>query len=177
MILTVEQQGSNVFATASGTLDLAALTNDGSSGAGGLAEGTYPPGGSAIGVGALKNDAAYGGTLTGSSKTFGSGTLKLANSGTGDSLAFAPGASLAQIFVPTGYVSGALLSGTATWNNTTLAQLGLTPGLYTYFWGSGATADSFTLDIGTSPVPEPNFLGCLMLPAAWLAFGRLRRRA
>jgi hypothetical protein len=177
MIMTVEQQGLNVVASASGTLDLSALTGHGSSGTGGLVWGTYPPGGSAIGVGALTNDAAYGGMLTGSSTTFGSGTLKLANSATGDSLAFAPGASLAQIYVPTGYLSGDFLSGTATWNNTTLSKLGLTPGTYTYSWGSGATADSFTLDIGASPVPEPNLLGCLMLPAAWLAFSRLRRHA
>jgi hypothetical protein len=177
MIMTVEQVGSNVVASASGTLDLSALSYEGSSGTGGLVWGTYAPGGSAIGVGALTNDTAYGGTLTGSSTTFGSGAVKFANSETGNSLAITPGTSLAQIYVPVGYVSGDFLSGTATWDNTTLAKLGLIPGTYTYSWGSGATADSFTLDIGASPVPEPNLLGCLMLPAAWLAFNRLRRRA
>ena len=30
-------------------------------------------------------------------------------------------------------------------------RLGLKPGTYTYYWGSGADADSFTLNIG---VPE-----------------------
>jgi hypothetical protein len=48
----------------------------------------------------------------------------------------------------------------ATWANTTIAGLGLTPGTYTYSWGSGVTADSLVVEInGTSPAPDPASLG------------------
>ncbi len=65
------------------------------------------------------------------------------------------------MLVPPGYTSGDPLSGTATWPGTTFAGLGLTPGIYTWTWGSGADADSFVVDIGVplvTPIPEPSTL-------------------
>jgi hypothetical protein len=38
------------------------------------------------------------------------------------------------IFVPTGYDGTTLLSGSSTFDNTTVAMIGLTPGTYTYTW-------------------------------------------
>ena len=63
------------------------------------------------------------------------------------------------LFLPQGYVSGATLSATATWDGQTLSTLGLNPGTYVYTWGSGPTADSLTVDV-VSPqaVPEPTTL-------------------
>ncbi len=85
---------------------------------------------------------------------FGSGSLDIgANSGSGDIVGiFSDGLSL---FVPAGYVSGSLLSDTATWDHASLSSLGVTPGTYVWTWGSGATADSFTLKAGVAAVPAP----------------------
>jgi hypothetical protein len=57
------------------------------------------------------------------------------------------------IWLPEAYVSGSPLSDTATYTGETISELGLTPGDYTWTWGSGPASDSFNLDIGT--VPEP----------------------
>jgi hypothetical protein len=69
------------------------------------------------------------------------------------------------LLVPDGYVSGSALSGTAIWDAFTIASLGLTPGTYTYTWGTGAHTDNFTINIGA--VPEPSSL--VMAGAAMLA--------
>jgi hypothetical protein len=54
-----------------------------------------------------------------------------------------------------GYVSGHALADTMTFDNTTFTGLGVTPGTYEWTWGSGLTADSFTLQIGPVAVPAP----------------------
>jgi len=63
-----------------------------------------------------------------------------------------------NLYTPNGYVSGAALQGTSTLNSTTFANIGLTPGTYEWTWGSGASADSYTLNVGAVPIPA----------AAWL---------
>jgi hypothetical protein len=52
-----------------------------------------------------------------------------------------------EVLVPQGYVSGTVISGSATFNGTTIAGMGLTSGTYVWQWGSGAGAGSFTLVI------------------------------
>jgi hypothetical protein len=60
------------------------------------------------------------------------------------------------VLVPTGYLSNTPLSGSSTYNNTTLADLGATPGTYVWTWGKGAD-QRFTLDIvHPSAVPGPD---------------------
>jgi hypothetical protein len=44
-------------------------------------------------------------------------------------------------------VSGTQLKNTATYTGQTISSLGLTPGTYTWTWGTGAHADSFVLVI------------------------------
>ena len=74
--------------------------------------------------------------------------------------------------LPEGYTSGAPLgSFTLTWAGATPASLGLAPGSYVYAWGSGATADSITVNI----IPEPSTafllatgLGGLVVWRRWL---------
>ena len=68
-----------------------------------------------------------------------------------------------------------MLSDTATWDDTTISGLGLTPGTYTWTWGSGATADSFVINI--PPVPEPTTLTLLGSALFGLGVVYLRRRA
>jgi hypothetical protein len=85
------------------------------------------------------------------------------------------------VAVPLGYVSGASLgTSTATWSGATIASLGLTPGDYVWTWGSGTSADSFTLDIvsgGMPAAPEPGTWTMMLLGLAGLAFVRARRTA
>jgi hypothetical protein len=81
------------------------------------------------------------------------------------------GGSTGVVVVPVGYVSGTVLSDSATWTGQSLASLGLTPGTYTYTWGSGIHADSATVQIGNT-TPEP---GTVPLLGAILALGLAAR--
>jgi len=68
--------------------------------------------------------------------------------------------------VPEGYISGSPLSGTSTYAGQTFATMGLSPGVYTWTWGTGSNSDSFTLNI----VPEPSSTALLgiCLIGAWV---------
>lgn len=169
VIMTLEQVGPDVVATGSGTVDLAGLTYEFS----GSGLGPYiHPSTSGLLVGAGGNYGLYG-AISGPA-SFGTGNGTVASSGTGGGL----GLVSDVIDVPQGYVSGTPLSGTATWDSTTLAALGVTTGTYTWTWGSGADADSLTLYAGVpapSSAPEPASVLELTLGAAALAlFRRLR---
>jgi hypothetical protein len=78
--------------------------------------------------------------------------------------------------LPSGYVSGTELSDQTTFSNQTFATLDVTPGTYTYTWGSGATADSLTLVAG-SPVPEPSTWAALLCSLGILGVVQRFRRA
>jgi hypothetical protein len=170
----IAQQTGKVVATGSGTIDLAALHD--------CCISNPPPditaslGRLSLGANGLLGEAWDQGNFHGP-VNFGSGGLFLATSGTGDHVEMA--ASNSFLAVPIGYVSGAALSDSATWNNATISSLGLTPGTYTWAWGSGAHADSFVIDIeAPAPaVPEPASLALLVTAVLGLGTaGRLTRR-
>lgn len=61
--------------------------------------------------------------------------------------------------------------------HTTLSGLGLIPGSATYSWGSGATADSLTVNIAAVPEIDPAMgSSALSLVAGVLAIIERRRR-
>ena len=171
-IVNLTQVGSNVVATGSGTIDLTDLISNThlnllsyiAPGSGtivtGPASGTY-----------IVDD--YTGFIGPAS--FGAvGTLD-ASSGSGDMVGIDSTGDL--LAVPSGYVSGSALSDTSTYLGQTFATLGATPGTYVWTWGSGANADSFTLNIGgTAAVPEPSSLALLMLPLGLLMLLAARPR-
>jgi hypothetical protein len=103
--------------------------------------------------------------LTGPS-SFGSGSFEDANSGSGSLVGVA--GSLAPFLilgVPVGYVSGSSLgTSTDTWDDATFASLGVTPGRYTWTWGSGKDADSFRLIVARGPRKRTCWSSCL----SWL---------
>jgi hypothetical protein len=145
-VVTLEEIGSNVVADGSGEVDLSGLTYLSSGGP----TGPYlNPGleGSQFVIGATNSFDIYA-RFTGPS--FGTGSGTSASTGTGDLVGFA--LNVQQLYVPFGYVSGDALSNSATWDDATFATLGVTPGNYTYAWGS-LPDQSFTLEIGTTPLP------------------------
>ena len=165
--IDVTQQGSNVVATGSGSIDLTGLTFDGSGDLGGsFTEPTF--GVLVVGPAQITAFDSYRGiTAPGS---LGPGALGGgASSGSGDLVGPDIAGPLPVLIVPKGYASGDLLSDSAAWDSTTLSILGLTPGTYTYTWDSGA--DSLAINIG---VPEPASL--TLLASALFGLGLVRRR-
>jgi MYXO-CTERM domain-containing protein len=83
-----------------------------------------------------------------------------------------------QLFLPAGYISGHSLSDSATYDDATFASLQATPGTYTWTWGTGTHADSFTLQIGpVATTPEPASLTLLAMGLAGLGLALRTRRA
>lgn len=164
IIMNISQVGSNVVFTGSGTINLSALTLH--------ANQTFnthvnPTNGIAdVGPTSLGSIDVY--ELVSGPGSFGSGASTVSSAGSGD--LFGVFGNFDEIFVPQGYISGASLSGSSTFDNATLSSLGITPGTYVWTWGSGPTADSFTLTSGT---PEP---GSMSLLAAGLLLAGLRMR-
>ena len=118
----------------------------------------------------------YSGLFTGPTN-FGSGLVTFADTGRGDSVGirinpFDGNVPNGLLFVPQGYVSGAALSDSMTFNNATFASLGVTPGTYVWTWGTGLPNQNFTLQIGGAGVPDGrstvSLLGCALLGLAAL---------
>lgn len=173
-MINITQAGRDVIAAGSGTINTAGLTISSTS----AGSATVVPNLGVVSLGAPTSETnVYLGLMAGPA-TFGSRGQTDASSGRGDTLAFAlllarPNGFLA---VPVGYVSGSALSNNSTWDNTSIAALGLTPGTYVYTWGSGATADSLTLNIGANGTPEPGTMFLLGLGGLALALRHFRKR-
>jgi hypothetical protein len=171
-MVTLLEQNSNVVATGSGTMDLTDLTFL----SGGSGDINITASHAVVGVGPNADGSTVYTGFTGPSK-FGSGGQIIANSGSGDDVLIIGKAD--ELFVPFSYISGHSTSGSATWNNETFAGLGVTPGTYVWTWGTGAHADSFTLQVGpaATAAPEPASLTLLATGAlGLLGYGWRRRR-
>jgi hypothetical protein len=57
------------------------------------------------------------------------------------------GASGRTIVVPDGYVTGTTISGSTTYSGTTIADLGLATGTYTWSWGTGGNTSTLVMTI------------------------------
>jgi hypothetical protein len=155
LIITFSQVGANVEAQGVGSLDLSALKFNGITGA--LTPYVTPVQG-ALQIGKPQSpfttgeyDGAIGPT------SLGTGPLAVASTSAGTSVGIVPfPGPEALLLLPPQYTSGNPLTASATWDNTTISGLGLTPGTYTWTWGSGATADFLEVDIPSVAVPEPS---------------------
>jgi hypothetical protein len=181
--VTVQQVGTDVTATGTGSINFSALAFWGDESDPALLAAS--DGAVIVGPATPTNDTYYSG-IRGPAITFGTGGEFFADSGSGGivGLGTFDETSGGVVAVPQDYVSGTSLgTSTATWTNATISSLGLMPGAYVWGWGSGATADTFTLDIvaggfgGAPPaVPEPATWAMMLLGLAGLAFVRIRRR-
>ena len=147
VILTLSQDGPNVVLNGSGTANLAALTTNQSGGCQSLLGSNF------IEAGALGLCALWG-NMSGPTSLPVTG-FRAASSSSGDIIGVENYFGSFLLIVPFSYVSGSALAGTATFSGATLSAVGATPGTYVWTWGSGATADSLTLQVGAA-APEPS---------------------
>jgi len=169
-MVTLEQVGSNVVATGSGPINLTGLTflrPNLNTGAGIWANMGL------IATGPMRAEVDLYNGFTGPT-SFGRGNLFNANTGSGDAVGIAGRGVL--LGVPQGYVSGAALSDSMTFNNATFASLGVRQGTFVWSWGTGLPNQNFTLIIG-SGVPTPDGGTTVsLLGFALLGVAALRRK-
>ena len=159
--VTLQQVGPDVVATGSGAIDLTGLTfyRSGSGDPQVIPYSVLGPYRAFIGINTGPTsstvDIYYGAGL----RSFGSGGLVSASSGSGDMVGIAaisvPLFREGLLTVPRGYVSGTALSDMAIYSGRTLASLGVTPGTYVSTWGTGAN-QNFTLQILPEVLPAAN---------------------
>lgn len=173
-VINVIDNGTDVVASASGSFNTAALTKTSGITGRALVLGSHPAGG-LLTVGGVASSPSVDldtyEAISGPAR-FGpnTGGVVFADLATGDTISMFAGL---QLNLPAGYVSGTELSGTATWLGKDLATLRMTPGTYMWTWGSGATADSLTLNI--SVIPEPSSAALFLVGVTGAM--SLRRRA
>jgi hypothetical protein len=153
-LIEVQESGSNVIATASGAFDTTGVTNYGTFSNSGPSNLAGSLGVARIGTFSNLADAYQ---LTNTFGTFGTLTSQFADLTTGTGFGVSTVSSSPTLafgtplfMLPTGYISGTGLFATATWNNSTIASLGLTPGTYTTLFNN----QTVTLRI-LPGVPEP----------------------
>ena len=125
-----------------GTID---LTDLGSPSSTSVSRASISPSNATTALGASKSSMTFFSdavVITGPT-SFGVGPGAFANRINGAPVVVSP----SFIGVPRGYVSGAPLRNTTSWIGATYDSLGMTPGVYTWSWGSGADADSITFKI------------------------------
>ena len=139
--VTLKETGSNVVATGRGAIDLTGLhfetTSSISQPAIGPAFGAIQTGPDPTIIDFYSVFKRFNGPAS-----FGSGGAFQPNTGSGSGVVI--NANEGLLGVPHGYASGAALSSTSTWNNSTFISLGVTPGTYVWTWGNGEN-QSFTL--------------------------------
>ena len=177
-VATMTEVGPNVVVTGSGSIDLAGLIINPDATNGLPPSAVWPSAGTIL-LGPPGTDlselAQFYIPFSGPSNFGPGGPTVPSSSGTGDRVGVRQDPAVTGITVPFGYVSGAPLSDSSTYDGATLASLGATPGTYVWTWGSGRDADSFTLDITDHVVATPEPASLALFATGVLAL-TLRRR-
>lgn len=143
--VSVSQVGPDVVWSGSGSFNLTALSLNTS----GPNQSGFSAGPAIWVIGPAASTQRYAGaSLTGYSTTFGSNLVVPTPISSGSTFGVVSGGVTSrQIAVPSGYTSNTVISGTATYPSATIAGMGLTPGTYTWAWGSGANSSSIVMTI------------------------------
>lgn len=183
LVIQIQQVGEDVVVTGEGSLALGGLTFDGD-GFNFGSSGINPQ------LGNLRfspdiGEGRYRGDISGPSN-FGLGGSSLASVSSGDNFGFSGSAD--NLSVPVGYIPGSPLSGSMTFDSTTIASLGIDTGTFVWSWevpASPVAGDlpiavngAFTERVTLTVVPEPSafaFLGLLGLVAGGRSWWKRRR--
>jgi hypothetical protein len=141
--VTVSQQGPDVVWNGSGSFNLAALTSTGTNNIG----GGYQASQAVWAIGPITTVDTYSGVTT-FPASFGTGGVGV-TSNTGSTFGILPGGGGRSLYVPTGYTSNTIISGSSTYDNQTIAGMGLSGGTYTWAWGSGGNTSTLVMTITT----------------------------
>jgi len=141
--VTVSQVGPNVVWNGSGKFNLAALTSAGTNNIG----GGYQSNQAIWAIGPTTTVDTYSGTIT-YPTSFGAGGTPV-TSNTGSTFGILPGGSGRLLYVPSGYTSNTTISGSSTYANQTISGMGLTPGVYTWSWGTGGNTSTLIMTISS----------------------------
>jgi hypothetical protein len=141
--VSISQVGNDVVWNGSGSFNLAALTSGGTQTIGGGYQATQ----AVWAIGPIVTVDTYSGTITYPS-TFGGGGVGV-TSNTGSTFGILLGGSGRLLYVPSGYVSNTVINGSSTYANQTIAGMGLTPGTYTWSWGTGGNTSTLVMTISS----------------------------
>jgi hypothetical protein len=169
-IITVSEVNGNVVAMGKGSLNTSALSLQSNQAP---VQAVTAPMSARLEVGSPTGQIFGLGPVTGLTN-FGTGITSEASMSNGDFAGIFGADNAIEVFHL--YVSGTIISGSATWDNTTISGLGLRPGTYIYTWGSAAngTADFLEVEIA---VPEPSTLTLFGIGSiSLLGYGRRRRK-
>ena len=165
MIINIEEVGSDVVASYSGSWDSWTKTGDA------VSSSKYIAAPSAFHNLQGGQDQMSESPMTLTLGTW-TDTFTAASSFTGDPFGFT--ANVGSLWAPVGYVAGESLSGSLIFNGTDVVTMGFTPGEIGVFSGGGNTVN-YSVS-GPAAVPEPGTWAAAALLAAGAAFARWRRR-
>ena len=141
--VTISQVGSDVVWSGSGSFNLAALTSAGDT----IVAAGYSSELAIWAIGPNTSVDTYSGTIT-YPFIFGTSSVGVTST-SGSTFGILPGGSGRTLYVPSGYISNTTISGTATYANKTIAEAGLTPGTYTWSWGTGGNTSTLVMTISS----------------------------
>jgi hypothetical protein len=147
--VTVSQVGPDVVWSGSGSFNLTSLTlNENVPGVIGGYNKSFAQ--FIVGPSSPVNATTYSGSsFTTFPTNFGSGpgTPPSSSSGSIFGITQTVGGGPREVLVPQGYTSGTVISGSMTYNSETIAGMGLTPGTYTWAWGTGGNTSTLVMTI------------------------------
>lgn len=160
LILSLSEVGGDVVGTSSGSLNLDSLfvfdTLAGTGGGVQVKESVF--GGTNLGIGAAAGPVnvwlhAPGPGAFSGPPGFDSAALNQYFNADIDSGLFAGILASTGLIVDQSYVSKAAINASSTWVGTTLSDMELVEGTYTWTWGTGDDRDALVVNIGSAAVP------------------------